>query len=122
MDRKMLRWNKLIDTEQYVLDLTQHESGIRKIKLRSANDERHVDTVLISRAYTGAELKRWMRELALTKNVELENGGTFVEEAHSGWFTSEEFAFRRLPSELKNQIPPEEWPWFNGKPPLIPPK
>ena len=93
----MLRWNQLTDSDLYVLDLIQHENGLRQLKLRRATDERHENTVFVSHAYSGEELKRWMRELTLSKNAKLENGSTFVEEAHGGWFTKEEFAFKTTP-------------------------
>lgn len=55
-DHVMLRWDKLVDTELYVLDLTQRDDGLRRIKIRLASDDPHDRTVFVSQKYDGKSL------------------------------------------------------------------
>lgn len=118
----MLRWDRLEDDVMYVLDLIQHENGVRSTRLRRAADREHENTVLVSEPHLGRDLKQWVNELTLTKYVSLEGGGKFVEEAHGGWLTQEEFEYWRLSEDARMHLPESDPPWVNGKPPLLPPK
>jgi len=104
----MLRWDRLVESELYVLDLTQRDDGIRRLKLRLATDDPHDHTVFVSQKYDGKSLCDWANSLTLAKNVKLESGDSFVEEAHGGWLTTQEYEFWRLPAAAKENIPAHE--------------
>jgi hypothetical protein len=118
----MLRWDRLKPEELYQLDLTQSKSGQRHLILRHANDEGHPESVTQSIPYSGALLTQWMRQNILSEMVELEAGWKFVEEAHGGWVTEDEFEFMFMDADEKKLIPKEAQPWINDLPPRLPPK
>lgn len=110
-----LRWDEITDEELYVIDLLQHSDGRRSTRIRRVSDQKQKSAVLSTKQYKGLDLTRWQRELSLTQHVELTTGGGFVEEAHGGWLTDAEFEWWRGPRDTE----PE---WFDGVPPLFPPK
>lgn len=118
----MLRWDRLKPDELYQLDLTQSETGQRHVILRHASDDKHPETVTQSLPYSGTHFTQWMRENIISEMVELEAGWKYVEEAHGGWVTEDEFEFIRMPPDEKSAIAEEALPWINGLPPKLPPK
>lgn len=118
----MLRWDRLSPEELYQLDLTQSKSGQRFVILRHANDAKHPETVTQSLPYSGTLLTQWMRQNIISEMVELEAGWKYVEEAHGGWITEDEFEFMFMSPEEKSANAEEALPWINGMPPRLPPK
>jgi hypothetical protein len=112
-------WRKRLDGgETYVLDFLQAPDGRRFLDPRPAGDPPVRDAVLSSKPYRGDELMRWRAYGRVDEFVELEDGRRFVLDAHGVWLLPEEAEY--LLHGRRCEV--GRSPWFNGLPPVFPPK